>query len=137
MDGTHPIPDAAIAKIIRNLLSDTFISDFLKINEYGGKSWFGKESAETAFLPDGDRRNDGDPDKRESNQEEENWRIWKNWPNRSWIFKMQQKSPVMISIAFLRFSIRIDPAAINSRIFSSIPKKPFHRSSRKVHCALR
>ena len=37
-------------KIVRKLLSDTFVSDFLRINDYGGRSWFGKESAETAFF---------------------------------------------------------------------------------------
>ena len=37
-------------KIIRSILSDTFISDFLKINEYSGKLWFGMESAENTFF---------------------------------------------------------------------------------------
>jgi hypothetical protein len=37
-------------RIMRELLSDGFISDFLKVNDYGGKPWFGKESAETAFF---------------------------------------------------------------------------------------
>jgi glycosidase len=37
-------------RIMRELLSDGFISDFLKVNDYGGKTWFGKESAETAFF---------------------------------------------------------------------------------------
>jgi hypothetical protein len=37
-------------KMIQSLLSDKFIYDFLRINEYGGSTWFGKESAETMFF---------------------------------------------------------------------------------------
>ena len=37
-------------RIMRELLADGFIRDFLKVNDYGGKTWFGKESAETAFF---------------------------------------------------------------------------------------
>ena len=37
-------------KVIRSLLSDNLMSDFLKINVYDGELWFGKESAETAFF---------------------------------------------------------------------------------------
>jgi len=37
-------------KTVRLLLSDDFIGDFLKINEYGGRTWFGKNSAETIFF---------------------------------------------------------------------------------------
>ncbi len=36
--------------IILNLLTDRFIRDFLKLNDYGGKTWFGKENAEIAFF---------------------------------------------------------------------------------------
>ena len=38
------------SKIFHGLLKDNFFRDFLKINEYEGKTWFGKESADTAFF---------------------------------------------------------------------------------------
>ncbi len=37
-------------KMIKSLLSDKFINEVLRINEYGGRTWFGKESAETTFF---------------------------------------------------------------------------------------
>ena len=37
-------------RIMHNLLSEKCISDFLKVNEYGGRTWFGKESAESTFF---------------------------------------------------------------------------------------
>ncbi len=40
-----------ISRQVRNLYqSDGFISDFLKVNDYRNKTWFGKECAETAFF---------------------------------------------------------------------------------------
>ncbi len=38
------------SKIIRNLVSDSYINAFLKINNFGGKLWFGKENAEVVFF---------------------------------------------------------------------------------------
>ena len=38
------------SRIMRDLLSDSSISDYFKVNDYRDKTWFGKESAETAFF---------------------------------------------------------------------------------------
>ena len=35
---------------MHNLLSEKYISDFLKVNEHGGRTWFGKECAESTFF---------------------------------------------------------------------------------------
>jgi hypothetical protein len=37
-------------RIIRDLLSDEFVRDFFRINNYDGKTWFGKEGAEKLFF---------------------------------------------------------------------------------------
>ena len=38
------------ANIMRGLLADEFMRDYLRVNDYEGKTWFGKESYETALM---------------------------------------------------------------------------------------
>jgi len=40
----------SIVNIMRGLLADEFMRDYLRVNDYEGKTWFGKESYETALM---------------------------------------------------------------------------------------
>jgi hypothetical protein len=105
LDGWHSSDNRrSKGKIIRSLLLDNFTLGF-KTNDYDGRTWFGKDSAETAFS-DGDRRNDGDPHERKSNQKKKLTQMEKDC--RTDLDSRMRLIIRMTSIAFLIFSIRID-----------------------------